>query len=252
MKNIKNDFLLVLLTCLLISSCKDEKAIDCNVFQWGYEGDSGPDHWSTCTSDCGGQTQSPVDITEAVPDNTLPPLSIVYEDVPIDLTNNGHTIEFEYESGSSLSFEGIQYELIQFHFHTKSEHTLAGQHYPLEVHLVHKNTATGNLVVIGVFFETGNENPFLQHFINDLPDQKDEHFSSAEIVSVNDLLPLDRRYYTYNGSLTTPPCSEIVNWIVMKTPVEISNSQLQHFISILHSNNRPIQPLHGREIKESN
>jgi len=254
MKNIKNDFLLVLLLFILISSCKKDEEVDvCDVFQWSYEGDSGQDYWSTCITDCGGQTQSPVDITDAVLDTTLPPLSIAYENVPIDLTNNGHTIEFEYEPGSNLSFEGIQYELIQFHFHTLSEHSVAGHHFMMEAHLVHKDTLTGNLIVIGVLFErTENENPFLQHFINDLPDEKDEHFSSAEIVNVNDLLPLDRHYYTYNGSLTTPPCSEIATWIVMKTPVEISISQLLQFTNIMHQNNRFIQPLNGRVIKESN
>jgi carbonic anhydrase len=128
---------------------------------------------------------------------------------------------------------------------------VAGQHFPLEAHLVHKHAASGNIVVVGILFETGSENAFLQHFIQDLPEEKDDHFFSTSLVNVHELLPVDQRYYTYARSLTTPPCSETVSWIVLKTPVGISSTQLQRFTNILHNNYRPLQALLGREIRES-
>lgn len=243
-------FLFLLYLSVAVIACKDK--VDCELFHWSYEGDTGPEHWATCSSDCDGQDQSPVDIFSPVQDNTLPALLTQYEDVPVSLLNNGHTIEFEYEPGSSVTYGGVEYVLSQFHFHTASEHTLAGQHFPLEAHLVHKDTITNNLLVVGIFFETGNSNLFLEDFIEDLPDEKDEHFSSAQLINVNDLLPSMTDYYTYIGSLTTPPCSEVVTWIVLKNPVDISTSQLQSFVDILNHNNRPVQPLNGRVIKESN
>ena len=251
MKNNKSYILFLFVSFILTNGCKEDTSIDCNVFHWGYEEESGPEHWAGCFEDCDGQAQSPVDITGAIQDNTLVPLSVDYEDAPVNLINNGHTVEFEYESGSVLLFDGVQYELLQFHFHAESEHSVSGQLYPLEVHLVHKNEASGNLAVIGILFETGDENTFLQQFINNLPDETDEYFQVDTLVNVGELLPEDHSYYTYGGSLTTPPCSEIVTWVLLKTPVEISNPQLQQFTSILHNNNRPIQQLHGRMIRES-
>ena len=120
----------------------------------------------------------------------------------------------------------------------------------MEAHLVHKHDATGQLAVIGIFFVEGNESVFLQHFTDSLPDVKDEHFTSTELVSVHDLFSVEESYYTYSGSLTTPPCSEIVTWLVMKTPVEASVSQIQKFHDVLHDNNRPVQALTGRTIRE--
>lgn len=251
MKHIKFYYLFLSVSFILAYACKKDSSVDCNVFHWGYEDESGPEHWAKCNEECDGQAQSPVDIAATVQDNTLELLSIDYKDTPVNLINNGHTIEFEYEPGSVLFFDGVQYELLQFHFHAGSEHSVSGQLYPLEVHLVHKNEATGNLAVIGILFETSDENVFLQEFIHQLPDETDEHFQLDTLINVNELLPQDQRYYTYSGSLTTPPCSEIVTWIVLKTPVEISNSQLQLITNILHNNNRPIQPLHGRVVRES-
>lgn len=248
MKNYTQYLLIIILS---ICACKEDQKVDCNVFEWGYEGESGPAFWEACHEDCDGEVQSPVDLSGAIQDNTLLPLSINYSTVPVNLVNNGHTVEFEYEEGSHITFDGVEYELVQFHFHAQSEHTVGGQYYPLEAHLVHKNEASGDLAVIGVFFETGGENTFLQNFINDLPDEVDEHFQSATTINAYGLLPAELMYYTYNGSLTTPPCSEIVNWIVLKTPIQISSSQLEKFIHILHNNNRPVQPLHGRQIRAS-
>jgi len=241
---------LILATCFVLSLCCKNDDKHCNVFEWSYEGDEGPDDWSGCYAECSGNSQSPVNIAGANIDASLAALDLHYEDVQIHLDNNGHTIEFEYESGSTLTLHGIIFNLRQFHFHTESEHTISGDHHPMEVHLVHKHDATGQLVVIGIFFEEGNENVFLQYFTDSLPASKDEHFISGELVNALDLFPVDESYYTYSGSLTTPPCSENVTWLVMKTPVEASVSQIQKFQDIMHENNRPVQALKGRTIRE--
>jgi len=256
MKN--STFLLLSLfaTTFLFSSCQNDDEADtnfnCMAFEWEYEGTSAPDHWGNCFMDCSGQSQSPIDITGAVVDGSLTALATQYEEVPIELKNNGHTVEFEYEEGSTLQLNGADYKLLQFHFHTQSEHTLDGMHYPMEVHLVHQNEATGNLAVIGILFEEGNENEFLANFSNDLPLSADDNYASESQINVEDLLPTNGAYYTYGGSLTTPPCSEIVTWLVFKTPVEASIAQIQSMHDIVHDNYRPVQALNGREIRAFN
>lgn len=238
-------------TSILISSCKkddDDPVVDCNDYQWEYEGIDGPDTWVNCYPDCGGTSQSPVNITGAVVDPGLTALETHYEDVPIELINNGHTVEFDYETGSTLKLNGDDYNLLQFHFHTESEHTVDNLHYPMEVHLVHENEASGNLAVIGIFIEEGNENTFFANFFNDLPPATDDHYSSATVVNVEGLLPSNGDYFTYSGSLTTPGCFEVVTWLVLKMPVEASSTQIQQMHDIIHDNYRPVQLLNGREI----
>jgi len=240
--------------CLLIASCKkdDLEAEDCTEYHWEYEGASGPGNWATCFTECKGQSQSPIDIKGAVVDGGLNALDMHYEDVPVALINNGHTVEFEYGDGSTIKFNGEDYDLLQFHFHTGSEHTVDGLQYPMEVHLVHQEAATGNLAVVGIFFKEGSENAFLANFIDSLPAGVDDHYSSAKLVNVADVLPVAEAYYTYSGSLTTPSCSEVVTWLVLKNPVEASSVQIQKMHEIIHDNNRPIQSLNGREILEFN
>ena len=235
-----------------LSSCKDDDRdpeVDCTAFEWGYEGDEGPSHWAECTVDCGGTVQSPVDLKGEVADAALMSLGTHFEEVPVEVINNGHTVEFEYEAGSTFTVNGEDFDLLQFHFHTESEHTVNGTHYAMEAHLVHKNTTTGALAVIGIFFEEGAENAFLKNFSDNLPASKDDHFSDATThVNVADLLPADNSYFTYSGSLTTPPCSEIVTWFVMKTPVTASAAQIDAFHTIMHDNNRPVEDINGRVI----
>jgi carbonic anhydrase len=241
-----------LVTSVLAPSCKeDEDVVDCDAYHWGYEGEEDDDTWLNCYADCDGQSQSPIDIAGSSPDAALAALETHYEAVPIELINNGHTVEFEYEAGSVLKLNGVDFTLAQFHFHTESEHTIIGTHYPMEVHLVHKNAA-GDLAVVGVMFEEGAENAFLKNFSDHLPASKDDHYSSSTLVNAGDLLPPVGAYYTYSGSLTTPPCSEIVTWFVMKTPVQASSTQIQNMHAITHDNNRSVQGANGRAIKEYN
>ncbi len=158
-------------------------------------------------------------------------------------------MQFNYEASSTMDLNGVDYNLLQFHFHTGSEHTINGTQYPMEVHLVHQNDA-GELAVVGIMFEEGNENAFLKNFSDNLPAAKDDNYSSTTKVNAGDLIPSTGGYFTYSGSLTTPPCSEIVTWIVMKNPIQISASQIENFHTIMHDNFRPTQPLNGRVIDD--
>jgi len=237
---------------LIISSCApDSDEVNCDTYKWEYAGDEGPDTWFQCSAECGGNSQSPINIVNAVADNSLSALESSYQAVPVNLINNGHTIQFDYAIGSKINVNGEEYDLLQFHFHALSEHTVDDKQYPLEVHLVHQNAA-GDLAVLGIFFEEGNENAYLANFTNNLPKSENQTFTSEDLINVVDLLPTNTGYYTYSGSLTTPPCSEIVTWLVMKSPVEASNNQINAITDILGTNFRPVQATEGRQISEFN
>jgi carbonic anhydrase len=197
--------------------------------EFGYSGDIGPGFWGeldsswiACSTDL---RQTPIDISGAVLDNKLTPLDLVLQDTEIELINNGHTIEQEYEPGSSLRLNGVTYDLLQFHFHTFSEHTIRGVRYPMELHAVFRNSGTGNLAVLGTFFQIGGENQFLAEFDDHLPEKDGDHFSSEHHINLANGLTETSSYYTYAGSLTTPPCSPIVTWVLLKEPATISAEQ---------------------------
>lgn len=223
------------------------------VVEFSYSGETGPDHWGELSEEwvaCGdGMEQSPVDIVNAVLNEELPDLGPDYHATPANLLNNGHTWEVEYEEGSTLTLGTETYELLQFHFHTPAEHTVGGTLADMEMHLVHRNEA-GNLAVIGVLFNAGAESAFLAQFWNDFPQEEGEAHEDYEI-DVSDGLPEDLSYYTYPGSLTTPPCSEIVTWIVLKTPLEASQAQIDAINDVFGDNARPVQDLDGRTIEEN-
>jgi carbonic anhydrase len=228
---------------------------------WHYEGADGPASWGTLSAKfaaCGeGQSQSPVDIAAPVPGTEalelktdLMPgsLRIAHHEHVADGINNGHTIQINYEGGDELTIGNDTYGLVQYHFHNQSEHTVKGKHFPMEMHLVHK-AESGKLAVIGVFIEEGAHNAAFDPIWNNLPDRKgvETHYPSVN-VDVDELLPADRASYRYDGSLTTPPCSEGVRWIVMTTPIQLSAEQIKAFTAIIHDNNRPTQPLNGRPV----
>jgi len=245
----------VFTACLLLTavSCKEDKTLpSCEGVTYEYEGIDGPEHWSElCVdyTDCGGKVQSPVDITGAVDDATLPNIPRTYTASATHIVNKGHTIQFNYDGGSTITVNGETYELLQFHTHTHSEHTVGGVSAPMEIHFVHKNAATGKLAVIGVFVEEGAQNTVLEHFVHHLPATLDAKYEAAETFSALDLMPSDQSYFTYAGSLTTPPCSEIVTWIVMEHHIEASAAQIHDFEALEHENARPVQALEGRTIK---
>jgi carbonic anhydrase len=228
---------------------------------WHYDGAEGPANWGTLSpkfAACGeGTSQSPVDIAETVTGtealelktNLLPgALRIAHHEHVADGINNGHTIQINYEGGDELTIGNDTYALVQYHFHNQSEHTVKGRHYPMEMHLVHK-AESGKLAVIGVFIEKGAHNAAFDPIWNNLPKQKgvETHYPHVN-VDVDRLLPTSRASYRYDGSLTTPPCSEGVRWIVMTTPIQLSADQIRAFTAIIHDNNRPTQPLNGRPV----
>jgi carbonic anhydrase len=216
---------------------------------WGYSGEAGPDHWgdlSPSYAACSdGHEQSPVDIPASAP---LNPSSIQfnYQSSPLTIVNNGHTIRADYAKGSSITIEGKTYTLAQFHFHAKSEHTLNGQYAPLEVHFVHQS-ADGELAVVGALIHEGAENTAYAPVLAHLPAHEgDPETVSGVTLDAAALLPADRAYYRYEGSLTTPPCSEGVNWFVLHGGLEFSAAQIAAFTALYPDDARPLQPLGSR------
>ena len=218
---------------------------------WGYGAENGPAVWGRLSGEyalCAeGSRQSPVDLRNPRP-ASLPAITFNYRPTPLNIHNNGHTIEVASTGENWLEVGSEKYSLAQYHFHAPSEHTVEGNSFDMEMHLVHRNRQ-GVLAVVGVLIQRGNEHVALNHVRKHLPATRGE-IKSVEGVSVNplDLLPRNRRAYRYAGSLTTPPCTEDVNWIVMATPIELSAAQIAAFKAVVHKNNRPVQALNGREI----
>jgi carbonic anhydrase len=218
---------------------------------WGYHGEAAPQNWgkldpkfALCSN---GRNQSPIDIAGSIKAE-LKPLKLDYKAGAADIVNNGHTVQINYAPGNPLDLEGRGYELKQFHFHAPSENKINGKQYPLEGHLVHADKE-GNLAVVSVMFEEGAANELLTKLWEKMPAKVGDKGPLAAGMSVNQLLPKDKAYYRFNGSLTTPPCSEGVRWIVMKHPVAASKAQVAQFSKAVGvANNRPLQPVHARAI----
>ncbi|MBE9609489.1 carbonic anhydrase [Chitinilyticum piscinae] len=222
---------------------------------WSYEGAGGPENWAGLDAANGlcasGRQQSPIDIRTTY-SMALDPLQFDYKPTKLNVLNNGHTIQHNIEPGSWLQVGNDRYQLLQFHFHTPSEEAVGGKRYPMVAHLVHKNDA-GQLAVVAVFLTQGTvDNPLFNQLWARLPDEhpmsltfEDQKYNPATI------LPRDLRYWTLMGSLTTPPCSEGVRWLILKTPVAISKKQLAQFRKEFSMNARPIQPLNERAILDA-
>jgi len=215
------------------------------------EGEGGPENWAKLEMEnnaCGGKVQSPIDIVskDAKPSEDLSAFKFAYGESDADIVNNGHTIQFNTTGENKVTIGEKEYKMLQFHYHAGSEHTVDGKQYPLEVHFVHKNTET-DYAVLGVMFEEGAENALLAKYMKDFPAEKGEKKGEGKI-DIASLFPKETGYYNYKGSLTTPPCSEVVNWYVMKKPVTASKEQLDSFAKMLDGNYRPVMPLEGREV----
>ena len=221
---------------------------------WTYEGAEGPSDWGkldpafgTCSI---GHTQSPIDIKNAKKSDLLP-LKFDYKAVPLNIIDNGHTIQVNYAPGSTLTVGDKSYVLKQFHFHHPSEEHVNGKRYDMVAHLVNAD-ADGKLAVVAVLLKKGSANAMVQKIWENLPKEEGEATDVAGVeVNASALLPTDTAYYTFTGSLTTPPCSEEVTWFVLKTPNELSAGEVAAFAKIYPHNARPIQPTNGREIRES-
>lgn len=221
---------------------------------WSYSGATAPADWgklepsyAACSI---GKTQSPIDIKGAKPAD-LPALKMEYKTVPLNIIDNGHTIQVNYPAGSTLTVGDHVYTLKQFHFHHPSEEHVSGKKFDLVVHLVHAD-ADGHLAVVAVLFKDGAANPVLATLWKNIPSHEGKAMDVPDVsVNAGDLLPSDRSYFTYAGSLTTPPCSEGVTWFVLKTTDTVSKGEVAVFAKHYPMNARPIQPTNGREIRES-
>ena len=245
------------------TGCKtteSKSTVNARPAHWGYEGEDDPSHWGSLNPAyiaCDrGTTQSPIDITKTSAGSAgawklnykATSLRIAHHEHVIDIVDNGHTIQVTADEGSTLQTAKNTYQLKQFHFHTPSEHTINGKHFPMEVHFVHQS-ADGNFAVVSAMFTEGSANDNLAKLIANFPKAKGDelHFPNTQI-DLNLHLPANAAAYTYMGSFTTPPCTENVEWLVFRDPISASKAQLDAFAGRLHHNNRPLQPLNNRTV----
>ena len=223
---------------------------------WNYDltdSAAGPNAWGNIAGyeTCGnGQHQSPIDIADAQ-SARLNKIDFHYNDAALNVVNNGHTIQVNVDNGSTITIGNESYRLLQFHFHSPSEHTKNSHHYPMEVHFVHVNNA-GVLAVVGAFISEGHHNEVMQA-IWDIAPHHEGTATATKSIKQRRLLgkqEAGEEYFNYSGSLTTPPCTENVRWHVVAEPIEASADQIEFFVHLLHEghNNRPVQNLNGREL----
>lgn len=259
-----------------VNDNEDQTVEQDHTIHWGYSGPEGPSEWGHLSGDyslcSSGKRQSPVNL-EAAKEKELYPLTFNYSSVPLQVVNNGHTLQANYNNvneqevtiagksyplankvvyESQLMLGTVPYDLLQFHFHSPSEHASEGERYVMEVHLVHK-AADGNLAVVGVFLKSGEHNVTLQKILDNLSGtiNKVAVVKDSKVNALS-LLPKEHDFYHYSGSLTTPPCSENVNWFVMKEQIEVSVEQVRHFSKLVGENARPLQTMHWRTLLTSN
>jgi carbonic anhydrase len=216
---------------------------------WSYSGDTGPERWgelhakyAACAT---GRAQTPIDLGP-LPTESSSSLSFNYRDSELKVVNNGHTIQANMDIGSVLTLDGKKFVLAQFHFHAPSEHVMQGRPYDMEVHFVHINL-NRELAVVGVFLRRGRAHPAVEKVWRHMSSEVNKPVRVADVrINAQEFLPGGRTYHRYQGSLTTPPCSEGVNWVVMNDPIEVSAEQIEKFSAIVGKNARPVQPLNGR------
>lgn len=246
--------LLCMVYLLSLSVALGQENKDDLAHSWTYSGEHGPQHWGDLSSGfsaCAfGKAQSPIDIRNPRTAQ-LPPIEFSYHASPLKIINNGHAIQVNYAPGSTITVAGETYELKQFHFHHPSEERINAQSYPMVAHLVHQNKA-GKLAVVAVLIEEGEGNQLISTLWDNLPPEERKELDLDRVqVDVTRLLPTNHRYYTYTGSLTTPPCSEGVTWYVLQTPTSVSKAQIDKFATIYPLNVRPTQPLNDRIVQKS-
>ena len=220
---------------------------------WSYEGQTGPDNWGaldaasrTCST---GSQESPLDLTDAI-DAPQAPLIVSWPKGPDTIVNNGHTIQLNFTANDTLAVGSRRYGLVQFHFHHPSEHTIEGMRFPMEAHFVHRNDA-GVLAVIGVLMTTGKPNAAFAKLVATMPTVENAPDKVDAGIDCNALLPAKRDYYFYEGSLTTPPCSEVVNWLLLTDPIEVDAADVASFAKLYPMNARPVQKSNRRFVLRS-
>ena len=238
------------------AAARPAKGEPAKAVHWGYAGDIGPERWAELAPEnkaCAvGTRQSPIDIREGIAVE-LEKISFDYRASSFSVQDNGHTVQVNVAPGNALTVMGRRYELVQFHFHRPSEERVNGKQFDMVAHLVHKD-AEGRLAVVAVLLERGRDDkpqPLVQTVWANLPLEKGEALPAQVQIDLNQLLPAERGYYTYMGSLTTPPCTEGVLWMVMRQPVQLTAQQIGIFARLYPMNARPLQAGSGRLIKES-
>jgi carbonic anhydrase len=220
---------------------------------WTYEGTTGPDNWGdldAASKVCSvGSQQSPIDIVGSIKAQ-LPPLRIAWGKTADTIVNNGHTIELNTTQGNTLTFGGGPYRLLQFHFHHPSEHRIRGKNFPMEAHFVHAH-ASGALAVVGALMVAGKPNPVFSKIITTMPTHEGETIKADPAINPNGLLPRRLAYYRYPGSLTTPPCSETAEWLLLTDPIQVAEADIASFAKLYAMNARPVQNANRRDVLRS-
>ncbi len=223
-----------------------------DMISWAYEGPGAPEHWGTLSNkyiDCKvSGMQSPINIVEAE-EADLPPLALNYKAVPLRIVDTGYSILVDYDAGEMQVGDEV-FKVVQFHFHTPGEHAINGQGGPLEMHIIH-HKEDGSLGVLGIIMHEGKHNDEMQKIVSHLPHKLQEGLEYKKVkIDAKKLLPASKRYYSFTGSLTIPPCAEGVKWHLLHDPVEISKEQIDA-ISNFYTNSRPLQDVNGRSIQLS-
>lgn len=240
---------------LSIHAAHTAHAASPGVPHWEYRGQHGAAHWAkldpkfeACAK---GRSQSPIDIRNARTAD-LPALEFSYGRVPPSIVNNGHTVQVNVPPGQTLRIGDHSYELVQFHFHTPSEEHVEGKASAMVAHFVHRD-AEGKLAVVAALIEPGkSSHSGFETVLSHLPARPGETITVEGLeLDLAALLPQQRRYYDYDGSLTTPPCSEQVHWMVLAQPVQVSREAIRRFRQLYSANARPVQPLNGRVVRVS-
>ncbi len=220
---------------------------------WSYEGNSGPAKWGdldaaskTCSI---GAQQSPINIVAPIR-SQLPPLKPNWAKGADTIINNGHTIQLNFAEGSTLNVGDAKYKLVQVHFHRPSEHMIAGKSYPMEAHFVHR-ADSGALAVVGVLMSTGKANAAFAKVAATMPAKEGPAVKAEAGFNPNDMLPRKLTYYRYPGSLTTPPCSETVEWLLLTNPITVAESDVAAFAKLYPLNARPVQQDNRRYVLQS-
>ncbi|MCR6098110.1 carbonic anhydrase [Salipaludibacillus agaradhaerens] len=237
------------------SGTHEEAIKDEHEGHWSYAGETGPTHWGSldasyelCEQE---QEQSPINIETDEVTTTDAHISIAYQPSSFEIENNGHTIQANaLTEDNTISIEDEDYQLIQFHFHVPSEHQKNGEHLDMELHFVHQNQE-GELAVLGVLMEEGDVNEALAELWAEMPQEEmDETIELTDAIDLNALLPSSHEGFHYGGSLTTPPCTEGVKWVVLEKTISVSQEQIDTFAEIFPTNNRPVQPWNDRHVYE--
>ncbi len=241
----KKSFFTALIACSILTPLGAKEHVQAKPdAHWDYA-KHGPEHWGDFSGTCAkGKHQSPINIIPAKSVSLDSSYSLAIDEdrtTKAKIFDNGHSIKVVPKQGGEIEFNGKRYKLIQFHFHGKSEHTIDGRRYDMVAHMVHQ-AKDGQLAVVAVLFEVGEKNPFIQKILDNIGKEAD--------IDPQELLPKDtNHFYHYVGSLTTPPCSEGVEWFILKDTDSLSKEQLQRFRRFYENNERPVQPLHDRVIE---